>query len=72
MRMEPNGRRHHGCAAARIIRAATLAKLREQLNGPLLTIPDGDDLGRRCGRAADDHGTNSPGPGQRTPPHLSE
>jgi hypothetical protein len=28
-------------------------------------------LGRRCGRAADDHGTNSPEPGQRTAHHLS-
>jgi hypothetical protein len=32
---------------------------------------DGDDLGRRCGRAADDHGTNSPGSAQRTAHHLS-
>ena len=27
---------------------------------------DGDCLGRRCGRAADDHGTNSPGSGWRS------
>jgi hypothetical protein len=26
---------------------------------------------RRCGRAADDHGTNSPGSGERTAHHLS-
>jgi hypothetical protein len=29
------------------------------------------DLGRGCGRVADDHGTNSPEPGQRTAHHLS-
>jgi hypothetical protein len=72
MRMEPNGRRHHGCAAARIIRAATLAKLREQLNGPLLTIPDGDDLGRRCGRAAAITGRTRLGLASVPPHHLSE
>ena len=27
---------------------------------------DGDCLGRRCGRAAEDHGTNSPGSGWRS------
>jgi hypothetical protein len=29
---------------------------------PSDTNTDGDDLGGRCGRLPDDHGTNSPGP----------
>jgi hypothetical protein len=36
-----------------------------------ISIIDGGCLGRRCGRAADDHRTNSPRSGQIQPHHLS-